>query len=262
MDYLLTSDAQQLRLQLNNPYQDTWSLIDYPGFFMAKDSIAPMPGPPTPGQDQLWRIPTTRDAKEFTDFFNAWKTVTGAALYRGIAGCHFSWPRMRQDGTLESEGKNDIPMATMGNKQKTCWLPSAWDYGTAQGVSVSCLSEAKEPVMNYLKLMHSTTVNVARPCRFPVGIVLKVPVRLHGAIPVCWLNACETVFKGPLNPSQYSVHEVAWLVPNGLDFTATTMRPQDLFPERPWEPKSKDWFVEWRTSNPRNDDWLKQSAVH
>jgi hypothetical protein len=278
MDRLLTSDGQSLEIRMNDPYQDIWTLRDYPGFFMAKDSIVQMPLPPSPSSDgtaspdRMWCIQSAKDSTDFTKFFNQWKTPTGSNLYRGIAGCHFCWPKLRSEGVLESEGSNDIPMATMDNKQKTCWLPAAWDIGTAEGCALSCLGKAKTPVITYLQLMYGPNktmqltsdrsavevVTKAVPCRFPAGIVVKIPVRLYGPISICWLNSCETVVKGPLNSTQFSIYEIAWLTAYSVEFGRKAMRPQDLFPERPYEPTDPDWFMEWRKGN---SYWLTQTVI-
>jgi hypothetical protein len=265
MDYLLTSTGEKIKITANNPYQDIWALDGCPDFFMAKDSIVAMPLAPTPSQqqasqDRIWCVQSEKESKELTDFLTEWKKPSGANLYRGIPGCHFCWKRMLREGAIFSEGNNDIPMATMGNKLPTCWLPSAWDLGTAQSCALSCLAKASAPVMTYLKLMHTKVVDPSHPSRFPVGIVIKIPVRLHGAVRICWLNACEIVAKGPLSATQFSVHQIAWLTVQGPDFTNTTLSAQDLFPVRPYEPKNDDWFPAWRTP-PASYDWLKQSAV-
>lgn len=261
MDVLLISTGQQIQLQLNNPYQDVWALQGYPGFFMAKDSIVGLPVPPggeSSSNPRMWRVANSKDAQEFEDFFQKWQTPLGAKLYRGIPGCHFCWKRLREESTLYSEGNNDIPMATMGNKAPTMWLPSAWDYGAAEGCAFSCLADAAAPVSTYLKLMDGNIAD--RNSRFPVGIVVEIPVKLHGAISICWLNPCETVVKGPLKPGQFSLHRIAWLTAQGIEVTPTTFQAKDLFVERPYQPKSQDWFVEWR-KKVGNDNWLKQSAV-
>ena len=261
MDVLLMSTGQQIQMQSNDPYQDVWSLNGYPGFFMAKDSVVALPAPPggaNSSTPNIWHVPKGKDSTEFEAFFAKWQTPLGATLYRGIAGCHFSWKRLREEGVLYSEGNNDIPMATMGNKAPTMWLPSAWDYGSAESAAFSCLADSAAPVNTYLKLMDGNIAD--RNNRFPVGIVVAIPVKMHGAVPICWLNPCETVVKGPLKSTQFSLHRIAWLTAKGIETTATTLQPGDLFLERPYKPKSPDWFVEWR-KKVGNDNWLKQSAV-
>jgi len=210
-------------------YQNTYEITGYAGsFYLLDTAIKKLPT--LPSEPEKFCIEQAKDEAEFDQFFEEWLTDS-AVLYRGLPGCHFCWPKLRKEGRLLSEGKADLPTFTMGNTTPTRWLPSAVQEDTAAGIGLSCLDE-------YTKRDLKTE-------DVPVGIVVKIPVGRNKALPLSWLNPGETVVQGPLGVKQFQICGVVWLLAGDYFYMRIDIAFNELFPQRPYEPKSKQAILDW-----------------
>jgi len=173
---------------------------------------------------------------DFDTFYVRW-LGGNASLYRGFPGCHFSLPKLISTGVLYSEGTADLPTFTMGNTQKTRWLPTALQDSLASGVALQCVDLFTRKFSAKAKVL--------------MGVTVKITVGSGRNLPTAWLNSGEIVVRGPLNPNQFALHTVVWLGPTSVTFTRwpDNFPPSRLPPIRPYMPKLEkqitDWYVDY-----------------
>lgn len=179
--------------------------------------------------ETIYKLTSDSDIDEFEKFYSAWHNNT-AYLYRGIAGCHFSWDRVK-GLELKSEGDSDIPTFTMGGS--TRWLPG--DFSDTVPASIA--------MGNCDAYTAELTKNVA----VPMGAVLKIKVGRTVGVPVAYLNAGEIVVRGPLSWPKFDVHCLVWLTPKQVAKTPWPggLPPKHLMPLRPYQPDAKEKIEAW-----------------
>jgi hypothetical protein len=118
----------------------------------------------------------------------------GLTMYRGICVRHFSWDVLKKFGVLASEGSTDQPSATMGNTNRTRWLPFSEYLDVAELVAISNLTE--HPGL-YSIFGNPDALEV------PVGAVINYNVTKD--TPIAYLYDGEQVIRGPLNIEKVAV---------------------------------------------------------
>jgi len=83
----------------------------------------------------VFRFKEKQSGGEFGNFYQEWNHDT-LCIYRGFNCSHFAYPGILT-GTLRSEGDADNPTFTMGNDQKTRWLPGCFVRNLCEGVAIS-----------------------------------------------------------------------------------------------------------------------------
>ena len=205
-----------------------------------------IPAPQTaPPNTEVWKL---RDgAVEFKQLVNNWFTNT-AVLYRGFNGRHFGWPRLIAHGQLVSEGNADVPTFTMGNYPRTRWLPTFGEFKDgADGVALS----GTDP----------HTSELGRTYDVPIAITVGIRTGVDLGVSIAWLNPGEIVVRGPLQAHQFYIATVLWFSGGPIMKTTwpPTMRIQDLFPTRPYQPTQQQIQQWW--DNECRPWWLEHRLV-
>ena len=228
-EYLITS---KYAIKLASSQYSGMVKIAGSDFHILEQLISPLEDvPKTAPKDCELACKLTEGEREFNDFLALWLN-NAARLYRGFNGSHFCWPDMTK-GKLVSEGEADIPTFTMGNTQKTRWLPMADYRSLAEDVAYSGTD-------TYTSTL-SLTNNV------PIGIAVCVPVGKSKGIPIAWLNAGEIVVRGPLMYPAFQICTIIWMqhgMPSKTNWPMG-LSPDDLPPQRPYKPGTKKDIEDW-----------------
>jgi hypothetical protein len=171
---------------------------------------------------------TKRGAAEFIDFFDNWNHNI-LTLTREFSTDHFCWPELRQ-GRLVSEGSADLPMFTMGNTQKTRWLPTAYYPDYPNGIGGIALAGVKKYTLEFIE---GTGAFV------PIGVYARIVVGRSKPLKICWLNGGETVVQGPLNEVDYTIDRMILVkrINQVVDFKVIDVSDVNVktLPQRPFE---------------------------
>lgn len=239
--YIFTESQKYLIVPSRRQYHNIWEIGDgrETPFYVdaqALKTLAEIPSNAPKDCDQALGITgREEDATAFDSMLSTW-VKNEAAVYRGMPSCHFAWEKLRKKSVLESEGTNDVPTFTMGNSQPTAWLPSAAQTDLAANVAVQCLD------------VH--TKELAKTKLVPIGLAVIIHVGCRKNVPVCWLNPGEMVVKGPLSSKQFTIDTIVWLSRWGVEKLPLTfeVKPDKLFPVRPYEPKAAKEITDWYAS--------------
>lgn len=172
-----------------------------------------------------------RDGRQdFSEMFNAWKTNT-LTLVREFTTDHFSWPALIDNPSmLVSEGDYDSPTFTMDNTHKTRWIPTAYYPNYPNGIGAIAISGTGGKVRDFLKGVNAWV---------PIGVYATILCGKSHPLKLAWLNAGETVVKGPLDASSFTIDKmVCCRVDNSdyFDFKVIDVSDIDIrgLPQRPY----------------------------
>ncbi|WP_232454885.1 hypothetical protein, partial [Burkholderia ubonensis] len=174
----------------------------------------------------------------FLESYDKWMN-NDLDLYRGLSTNHFSVQKLKDHGVLESEGNADIPTFTMGNSQKTRWLPTDLHIGVPASISVG---------------NQSWLDRAAGAGDIPRGIVVKIRAGVDEThFGVSYINSGELVVQGPLTNNEFSIIGVTFAdQANGIVLKST--HPPLTFNELPEPgpyPDDKAWtapqVAAWKT---------------
>ncbi len=197
--------------------------------------------PQAPPRDADLALRMTEGGAAFDDFYDAWVADT-ATWYRGFNCSHFAYPGICK-GMLVSEGEADLPTFTMGNVEKTRWLPGVWRKAEAEDISISGTDQ-----------FTSTLSRTEKVYPIPISITVKVSLGVNIPVPIAWINSGEQLLRGPLGEGVFEVCTMYWMRDRNPNKTPWTLGCAMLPPVRPYKATATaidDWWAgcdEWRKS--------------